>query len=189
MKLVGTPRHGGQADLFRFVGVEITGHQILETGEDIAVDNLTCGKLAVIETEAMVEQDFYVGGDDAAAVLVDAVMQFFLYLVETVENGLAFSLGHVQGFVHFIGEERVFLHLAGKACATQQVGMEQQAIALGIGRFATVVDACYLTGSHKYQRAFLIIVLASSVSQLSVYLLFQVDAVETIELLFYASKL
>ena len=184
MELVGTPSHGGQTDLFRLVGIKIAGHQVLETSEDIAVDGLAGGKLTVVETEAMVEQYLDVGGDDAAAVLVDAVMQFFLYLVETVKDGLAFSLGHVQGFVHFIGKERVFLHLAGKACATQQVGMEQQAIALGIGRFATVVDACHLTGSHKYQRAFLIIILASSVSQLSVYLLFQVDAVETIELLF-----
>ena len=74
----------------------------------------------------------------------------------------------MQGFVHFIGKERVFLHLAGKACATQQVGMEQQAIALGIGRFATVVDACHLTGSHKYQRAFLIIVLAILIAYLVV---------------------
>ena len=121
--------------------------------------------------------------------LVDAVAQFFLYLGEAVEDGLPLALGHMQGFVHFVGEECVFLHLAGKACATQQVGMEQQAIALGIGRFATVVDACHLTGSHKYQRAFLIIVLASSVSQLSVYLLFQVDAVEAVKFLFMLQNL
>ena len=74
MKLVGTPCYGGQTDLFRLVGVKIAGHQVLETCEDIAVDNLACGKLAVVETEAMVEQDFYVGGNDAAAVLVNVMV-------------------------------------------------------------------------------------------------------------------
>ena len=38
------------------------------------VDNLTGGKLTVVETEAMVEQDFDVGGDDCATVFVDAVL-------------------------------------------------------------------------------------------------------------------
>ena len=51
--------------------------------------------------------------------------------------------------------------------------MEQQTIAFGIGRFTAVVNTCHLSGSHEYQRAFLIVVLAAPVSQLSVYLLFQ----------------
>ena len=95
----------------------------------------------------------------------------------------------MQGFVHFVGEECVFLHLAGKACASQQVGMEQQTIAFGIGRFSAVVDTCHLSGSHEYQRAFLIVVLAAPVSQLSVYLLFQVDAVEAVKFLFMLQNL
>lgn len=74
MELVCTPSHGGQTDLFRLVGIKIAGHQVLETGEDIAVDGLAGGKLTVVETEAMVEQYLDVGGDDAAAVLVDAMM-------------------------------------------------------------------------------------------------------------------
>ena len=82
VELVGTPRHGGQTDLLGLVGIEVAGHQFLETGEDITVDGFTGGKLAVVEAEAMVEQDFDVGGDDAAAMLVDAVVQFFLYLGE-----------------------------------------------------------------------------------------------------------
>ena len=137
----------------------------------------------------MVEQDFDVGGDDAAAMLVDAVVQFFLYLGEAVEDGLPLALGHMQGFVHFVGEECVFLHFLCKARASQQVGMEQQTIAFGIGRFTAVVNTCHLSGSHEYQRAFLIVVLAAPVSQLSVYLLFQVDAVEAVKFLFMLQNL
>ena len=101
----------------------------------------------------MVEQDFDVGGDDAAAMLVDAVVQFFLYLGEAVEDGLPLALGHMQGFVHFVGEECVFLHFLCKARASQQVGMEQQTIAFGIGRFTAVVNTCHLSGSHEKAEA------------------------------------
>ena len=160
-----------------------------EASEDIAIDSFTCGELAVVKTEAVVEQDFDIGSDDAAAVLVDAVVQFLLYLSEAVEDGLAFTVGHMQGFVYFVGEERVFLHFAGKACAAQQVGVEQQAVAFGIGRFTAIVNPSHLSGSYKYQRAFLIIVLAAPVSQLAVYLLFQVNAIEAVKFLFMLQDL
>ena len=78
VKLVGTPRHGRQSDLFRLVRIEITCQQFLETGKNIAVDNFAGSKLTVVEAEAMVEQDFDVGSDDGTAVLVDAMMQLFL---------------------------------------------------------------------------------------------------------------
>ena len=70
MELVGTPRYGGQADLLRLAGIEIAGQQFLKPGEYIAVDCFAGGKLTVVETETMVEKDFDVGGDDAAAVPV-----------------------------------------------------------------------------------------------------------------------
>ena len=102
--------NGGLAGFLLHKVAEIVGgHQFLETSEDIAVDGLAGGKLAVVETEA---------------------------------------------------------------------------VAFGIGRFSAIVNASHLSWSHKYQRAFLIIVLAVPVSQLSVYLFFQVDAIETIEFLF-----
>ena len=98
--------NGGLAGFLLHKVAEIVGgHQFLETSEDIAVDGLAGGKLAVVETEAVVEQDF----------------------------------------VHFVGEERVFLHFAGKACAAQQVGVEQQAVAFGIGRFSAIVNASHLS--------------------------------------------
>ena len=55
VKLLSTPRYGGQSDLLRLVGIEITDQQFFETGKDIMVDNLTGSKLAVVETKAMVE--------------------------------------------------------------------------------------------------------------------------------------
>ena len=101
----------------------------------------------------MVEQDFDVGGDDAAAMLVDAVVQFFLYLGEAVEDGLPLALGHMQGFVHFVGEECVFLHFLCKARASQQVGMEHKQVAIWLELHAVIFRTEHLSGRDKYQCA------------------------------------
>ena len=117
------------------------------------------------------------------------MLRLFLYFSETVEDGLAFTPGHMQSLVHLVGEECIFFHLAGKACATQQVGMEQQGIAFGIGCLTSIANAGNLSGSHEHQCAFLIVIPVAAVSQFPVYLFFQVDAIETIEFLFMLEDL
>ena len=91
MKLVGTPCHRRQPQLLRFAGIEITVQQRMEAGQHIAVKDGTGGELAVVETEAVVEQHLNIGNDDTPAVLVNVVPEFLFYLTETVEYGLPFA--------------------------------------------------------------------------------------------------
>lgn len=126
----------------------------------------------------MVEQDFYVGSDDAAAVFVDTVMQFFLNLVETVENSLVFTLRHMQGFVYLVGEESVFLHLAGKVCTAYKVWVEQKGVTLRMQRLAAIANTANLSWSHEYKSPFLIVISVAPVSDLSVNFLFKEYGIE-----------
>ena len=125
MKLVSTPCYCGQTILFRLVWIKVIKHQCLKTCKYIAVDNLTCGKLTVIKTKTMIEQDFNIRSKNAATMLVDCVMQFFLYFSKAVENSLSFTLGHMQSFIYFVRKKSIFLHFTSQACAAQQIWMEQ----------------------------------------------------------------
>ena len=56
MQLVGAVAYGRQTDRFRFVGLEVTVHDILELGKDILVDVFTGDELAVVKTDAVVKR-------------------------------------------------------------------------------------------------------------------------------------
>ena len=178
VKLVGTPGNGWQPKFFRFSRVEITAQQGFEAGEDIRIDGFASSELAVVEPEAMVEQDLYIGHDDAPAVLVNGMPQFFFYFIEAVEDGLAFAFRHVQGFVHFVRKESIILHLPCQRRTPDKVGMEQQGITLRMQCLAAIVDASYLSGGNEHQCTFLIVVLAASISDRPVNLLLQEDGIE-----------
>ena len=45
---------------------------------------------------------------------INSVTELFPDFCETSEDGLPFTLGHVQGFIRFVRKERVILHLSGK---------------------------------------------------------------------------
>ena len=126
----------------------------------------------------MIEQDFDVGDDNASAVFINGVSEFFLYLIEAVEDSLPFAFRHVQGFVHFVGEESVVLHLPRQRCTPDEVGMEQQGISLRMQRLAAVIDTAHLPWSDKHQRTLLIVILAAPVGDRPVNLFFQEDGIE-----------
>lgn len=132
MQLVGAPGYSWQADLFRLIRIEVLGHQFFKAYEYIPIDSLTGNKLTVVKTKEVVEQRFNIGSNNAAAIPVDVVVQFFFYFGETVEDGLAFALGYMQSLVHFIGKESIFFYLTGEKRSTQQIGVKQQSISFGL---------------------------------------------------------
>ena len=84
----------------------------------------------------------------------------------------------VQGFVHFIREERVFLDSASEVGAANQVGMKAQRIALRLERFARIFYADHLSGCQTDHRAFLVIVSLAAVNQVAVLFVFQKNHVK-----------
>lgn len=97
---------------------------------------LTGDELSFVEAQAIVEQQLDVVGNQPFAHPVHTVLQFLLNVLQAVDEGVSFPFREVQGFVHFIREERVFLDSASEVGAANQVGMKAQRIALRLERIA-----------------------------------------------------
>ena len=121
VELVCAPCYRGQSEHFRLFRIEIAGYQFLETCEDIVVDSFTCSELAVIEAETVVQQDFYVGCYDAAAVRKPCILPLGISLIIAI----GFTLRSVVNS-HFDPHVMWMLALSALvACAWQ----------FGIGKF------------------------------------------------------
>ena len=55
------------------------------------IGSLSCEELSVVEPDAMVQQEFYIGYDYAFAVTVDRTIQFFTNFFHAADDGLAFA--------------------------------------------------------------------------------------------------
>lgn len=124
MQLVGTVAYGWQTDRLRFVGLEITVHDILELGKDVFVYIFTGDELAVIKTDAVIEQKLDVGDNQHFAVLVYSPVKLFADVVQAIDDDTPFLFGEMKGLVHLVGEERIVLHIVSEGCAADQVGVE-----------------------------------------------------------------
>ena len=90
------------------------------------VSILTGDELSFVEAQAIVEQQLDMVGNQPFAHPVHTVLQFLLNVLQAVDEGVSFPFREVQGFVHFIREERVFLDSASEVGAANQVGMKAQ---------------------------------------------------------------
>ena len=70
VQLVGKPRYGRKSRLCHFRRIEIVVQQLFETLQYVVVDFLAGHELTVVETDAVVEQQFDIGSDDTLAMLV-----------------------------------------------------------------------------------------------------------------------
>ena len=69
-------------------------------------------KLAVVEAEAIVQQQFYVGDDKFACMLVDGTVQFLLYHRKHTPKDFHFLGGEMQSLGTGIAEELVAVYLS-----------------------------------------------------------------------------
>ena len=99
-------------------------------------------------------------------------------MASRVVNCLSLTFRRVQGLVHLIGEECVFLHLPGEGSAAYQVRVEKQGISLRVGGLPVIVDAADLPRGDEHECPFLVAVPATPVCERPVYLLFQEDGIE-----------
>ena len=76
------------------------------------VDLLAGDELAVVEAEAIVQQQLYVGNDEFASMLVDGAMQFLLYHGEHTPKDLHLLGGKMQSLGAGITEELVAVYLS-----------------------------------------------------------------------------
>ena len=114
MHLFGTILYGWQSYGRRLLRIEILLKYSFEIGKQVAIDHFAGHELAFVKAHAMIEQSFYVGSDNLLGMLVDGVLQFFAYLVKTIQDDPAFAVRHVEGFVRFIREKSIVFHPAGE---------------------------------------------------------------------------
>ena len=123
--LVGKIGHGRQS-LTACLCLDIVGQHPFEPSHHIMVDLLARHELTVVETQAIVEQQFDVRHNQIAAMLVDGAVQFLRYHVQYAAKYLNLTGRQVQGLVAGIGEEFVLVDVPSQRASSQQVGMEHQ---------------------------------------------------------------
>ena len=99
------------------------------------------------------------------------MLQFFPYDFQTIQNDSLFLPGYVQRFVDFIREKGVVLYRFIQWRAAKQVGMEDDAIGIGLYMPDCRRRLCCLSGSETDDGPFFVIVFLAAV--LDVACLFQ----------------
>ena len=179
-QFVGAILHGGQAEgQLEFV-LEIVAEQAVEADEDVGVLNLAGDELAVVESLAEIECQFYVAHEDGVLKLVRILAQFLTNLTHQGGKDVMLFVGHVQGFVDAVIEEGIFLDAPFQRETVQQVGVEQERPARQHHLLAVVLLAANLPGSYADDRPFLVIILAAAVCQVYLRLVMEEDAVHAI---------
>ena len=108
-QLVGAILHGGQAEGQLELVLEILTEQAVEADKNVGVLYLSGDELAVVETLAEVECQFYVAHEDGGLKLVRFLSQFLANLTHQGRQNVVLLIGHVQGFVDTVIKERILL--------------------------------------------------------------------------------
>lgn len=105
MQLVSTISNGWCTEFRGFIRNEIVIQQGFERTERILVLFFAGNELSVIETDAIVEQQFDGRSDNQVTVAICLVICLLVDFCQTVDDGLLLLLGEVQRFIGGIGEK------------------------------------------------------------------------------------
>ena len=103
-KFVGAILNGRDSFRSGLSGTEIAVQQGFEAGKDIAVQVFAGDELAVVKTDAVIEQQLHVVRDQRFAVFVRRVQQLGLNFLHAFGNDFSLLFGKVQGFVGVVGK-------------------------------------------------------------------------------------
>ena len=140
-QLAGTVFHRRQPLVQGVVRREVGVEQLLETGQNIAVGLLPGDELPLVETQAIVQQQFDLGDQQPPAHAVDIVIELLADGRQTVDEGRALAFGEVQRLVDLVGEEGVLAEMEPEEGAADQVGVEAERMAPVMEFLARVLDA------------------------------------------------
>ena len=130
MQLFGAPSYGRGADALRLVGRKIAIEQFFEVYQNILVRLLAGVKLTVVESSAIVQQQLNERCDDGIAMVVGVKVDFSIYLLHAVDEGITLLLRYMQCLVGFVREEGVVLDVATELGTTQQFWTEIECVFL-----------------------------------------------------------
>lgn len=180
--LVGKVLDGWDTFGSRFAGEYIIVEQLVEACKGRDIEVLSGNELPLVEAHAVVEQEFKIGDDQSARVLIDRVLEFDIDDMHTVAHHLYLVLGEVECLVAGIGEERVLFHLLGEGCAMEEIGVEENTDSVfGYTRYGSTFD--HLLGCHTDDRFAIEVVLGLPVVDDAAFGLFEKKGVETVGML------
>ena len=93
--LVGKVLDGRDTFGSRFAGEDIIVEQLVEACKGRDIEVLSGNELPLVETHAVVEQEFKIGDNQSARVPIDRVLEFDIDDMHTVVNDLHLVLGEV----------------------------------------------------------------------------------------------
>ena len=137
-------------------------------------------ELAVVEAEAIVQQQFDVGDDKFAGMLVDGPVQFLLYHCEHTTEHFHLLGGEMQSLGTGIAEELVAAYLLSQRGAVEKVGMEHQGRELGkrhIGVWFNINDLPRGKAGHSH---LVKVIGRAAVRELAALVLLEIDGINTI---------
>ena len=91
--------------------LKIIAQQAVEADKNVGVLYLAGDELAVVETLAEIECQFYVAHEDGGLKLVRILAQFLTNLAHQGGEDVVLLIGHVQGFVDTVIKERILLDM------------------------------------------------------------------------------
>ena len=168
-RLVGKIAYRGQPLPLRAAAAEIVVQLVLELMQHVAVHLAARAELAVVEAQAIFEEQFYVRAKQFAAMRVDGVFRLGLYVAQAAGKEFLLAVGQVQRLVLSIVEEGIALHALGQRGAVYKVGVENQAGHVHRLFFVDDVHLHRLPGGETHHRAFLVIVLLAAVAQRAIH--------------------
>ena len=179
--LVGKVFDRRQSVLYNHIRVgKIAVEQLLEAGESVVIDLDAGAELAVVETQAVVEDYLYMGAEQIAAVLIDGMIEFVLDFFQTVEEYLTLLLREVQSLVLRVVEKGVATDFLPESRTRDEVGVEEQTVAFGLHIGRTLFDFDILTRSETYDCTLLIVVILATIANRTTYAIFEKQRVKTI---------
>ena len=169
---IGKVAHGGHSLSGGEALGEIVIEQNVEALHQLAVDGFSRDELAVVEADAVVQNQGNVLRHQLSGVAVDAAFQLRLNVAEDVVQLLAFALRYVQGFVDGIAEEGVGRHRN----ALHQRRREDEHHTLVSFLHVTQLDV--VVRGEEEQRAVVVVVLVAPVAHGAAACIFINHAVE-----------
>lgn len=179
VQLVGAVSNGRQAQRLRFVGLEISVQHRFKAFQNALVHIVTSDELAVVEPDAVIQKQLYIGNNQSLAVFVDGVLQLKFNFVQTIHHHLTFLFRKMQGFKGFVREKIVVFDVLPEGSATDEIGVEKQGSAFGLKGFTIIFNADDLPWTDEYQGSFLIIIKVPTISEIAAFDIFQEDGIDT----------
>ena len=137
-------------------------------------------ELAVVEAETIVQQQFNVGNNKFAGMLVDGSVQFLLYHGEHTPKDFHFLCGEMQSLGTGIAEKLVAVYMPASGSAIENVGMKHQGCELGKRHIGVWLYLHHLPRGKAGHSHLVEVVGRAAVRELASLVLLEIDGIKSI---------